>query len=385
MKYIDLETYTNFSCSGGDCPFTCCGGWGIVIDDATAEYYKTVRGKLGTRLKRNINRENGRSTFALDENGNCTFLNEHGLCDIVLELGEERLSTTCHYFPRFTFFYGNMRFAGVSLACPEVSKFFLQHETSLKVSLSEDELILSDRDKYDAKIVDSALTLLESSLNLIRNRTLSIRERLAALLIMTYQYQTYYDEGKDGGVLIEVFGNNDNLMGIARQALENGRDYASKIDFCSEVMGYYKQIEDFEGHLPELSRSVEYFSESDNSEVSKNVWINVHDWLDSDPEMIWQEHVLMYVVFRYLMDAVSNGDYYGQTVMGIVCVYELIIAELTLTYIESGIEPNSESKMMIMSRASRLVEHDGNFRKLAQQNFKEKGMTSLPFLLKLIS
>ncbi|MBQ8945570.1 MAG: flagellin lysine-N-methylase [Lachnospiraceae bacterium] len=385
MKHIDLETYSDFQCSGGKCPFTCCGGWGIVIDETTAAYYQSVTGDIGNRLKRNIHTENGVSTFKLDENGDCMFLNKERLCDLVLTLGEEHLCTTCHYFPRFTFFYGNMRFAGVSVACPEVSGFFLKHSDPLKIYISEDDLILKDCNKYDQDTVQDTLGLLEWTMNLMQDRRLCIRDRIAVLLIMIRQYQDYHDNGRDTGVLMEIFSEYGNVLGIVQQAFANSRDYDTKIDFCSAVMGYYKQIEDFAGHLPELSQLVEYYSDDANTEIQISRWNRVYEWIYSDSEMTWQEHLLVYELFRYLMNAVPDGDYYGQVAMGITVIYGLILSILSLSYLRNGEEPDDDHKMMIISRVSRLVEHDGNFRRLAFQHFKEGGMTDLPYLLKLIS
>lgn len=385
MKYINLETYSDFRCIGGKCPLTCCGGWGITIDESTVSYYQSVTGDIGERLKQNIRTENGISTFKLNENGDCRFLNDERLCDLVLALGEEQLCTTCHYFPRFTFFYGNMRFAGVSVACPEVAGFFLHHEDPLKIYVSEDDLILEDRDKYDQGTVQDTLALLEWTMNLMQDRRLCIRDRIAVLLIVIRQYQDYKDNGRDTGVLIEAFSEYSSILGIVQQAFANGRDYGAKIDFCSAVMSYYKQIEDFDGHLPELSQLVEYYADDDNTEIQISRWDKVYEWIYSDSEMTWQEHLLVYELFRYLMNAVPNGDYYGQVAMGFTVIYGLILSIMSLTYLRDDQEPDDDFKMMIIARVSRLVEHDGNFRRLAFQLFKEGGMTDLPYLLKLIS
>ena len=52
MKLISVKEYVDFKCSGGDCPICCCGGkWKIVIDDKTAEFYNSVEGEFGDKLK----------------------------------------------------------------------------------------------------------------------------------------------------------------------------------------------------------------------------------------------------------------------------------------------------------------------------------------------
>ena len=75
MKYLDLEFYKDFNCIGSECPYTCCGGgWTIIIDGQTDAFYQSVNGEMGDRLKKNITRKEGFSSFILTEKGNCPFL-----------------------------------------------------------------------------------------------------------------------------------------------------------------------------------------------------------------------------------------------------------------------------------------------------------------------
>ncbi len=119
MKYLTLETFKDFVCIGSECPFTCCRDWKIVIDEETDHYYQSVEGDMGERLRNCIHRENGNAWFVLnEEDASCPFLNEKGLCSIYINLGEEHLSNTCKYYPRFLFYEGDICFAGISISCP---------------------------------------------------------------------------------------------------------------------------------------------------------------------------------------------------------------------------------------------------------------------------
>ena len=52
MKLIAPDYYTSFRCIADKCKHNCCkGGWIISIDEDTLEYYRTVTGPLGDRLK----------------------------------------------------------------------------------------------------------------------------------------------------------------------------------------------------------------------------------------------------------------------------------------------------------------------------------------------
>ena len=55
MKLMSVKEYVEFRCSGGNCPICCCGGkWKILIDKETAEYYESVEGEFGERLRDGI-------------------------------------------------------------------------------------------------------------------------------------------------------------------------------------------------------------------------------------------------------------------------------------------------------------------------------------------
>ena len=86
MVYPDY--YPEFSCVAGACQHSCCVGWEIDIDEEALARFDRVEGELGKRLKENISMEEI-PHFVLREGERCPFLNEKGLCDLILELGLE--------------------------------------------------------------------------------------------------------------------------------------------------------------------------------------------------------------------------------------------------------------------------------------------------------
>jgi len=47
MKIFAVEDYEDFTCVGGECPISCCGGaWDIVVDEKTRKYYESVEGDI---------------------------------------------------------------------------------------------------------------------------------------------------------------------------------------------------------------------------------------------------------------------------------------------------------------------------------------------------
>ena len=102
------DFYDSFHCIGGKCPDNCCIGWELDIDDDTYEYYRSVQGTFGDRLRENMSgaeesSENESVSFRLQVDGRCPFLNDKNLCDICLDLGPDALCRICTDYPRYSF------------------------------------------------------------------------------------------------------------------------------------------------------------------------------------------------------------------------------------------------------------------------------------------
>lgn len=75
--------YDQFHCITSECKDNCCvGGWEIDIDDDTYDYYMSLEGELGDRIRADITKsEDGSNCFKLID-GHCGLLDDCGLCTI---------------------------------------------------------------------------------------------------------------------------------------------------------------------------------------------------------------------------------------------------------------------------------------------------------------
>ena len=80
--------YKNFRCIADKCPDNCCRGWEIDIDEDTLDYYKDLKGPMAEKIRASISED---GSFVLNEEGWCPLLNEKGLCEVCLTLGEDSL------------------------------------------------------------------------------------------------------------------------------------------------------------------------------------------------------------------------------------------------------------------------------------------------------
>lgn len=132
------DYYESFHCIGGSCPDTCCAGWEVDVDAESGDYYETVPGKFGDRLRRQLVSEGEERCFPLTKDRRCPFLNQENLCEIYIELGEEALCQVCTEYPRYFMEAGQYRQIDMSLSCMELSRIFFSGEGAIRYLRAED-------------------------------------------------------------------------------------------------------------------------------------------------------------------------------------------------------------------------------------------------------
>ncbi len=132
MKIFVPDYYSKFKCIADKCSDSCCIGWAIEIDGATAEKYKSLNGDAGAELMANIDTEDGAS-FKCDPSGRCRNLDERGLCKIITTLGEDYLCQICRDHPRYFNCYHGRCEGGLGLACEVAADLILSIERLPKI------------------------------------------------------------------------------------------------------------------------------------------------------------------------------------------------------------------------------------------------------------
>ncbi len=125
MKNIYPSYFEKFRCIADKCPDSCCKGWDVVVDDETNNFYKTVAGEFGEKLKRLTEIDSDGDRIFVSQNERCPFWNSDELCDIYINLGEGYLCKTCREFPRITQDYTAFSEHLLSFACPEAARLIL--------------------------------------------------------------------------------------------------------------------------------------------------------------------------------------------------------------------------------------------------------------------
>ena len=143
MQSVVPQYYKEFNCVASKCKHNCCIGWEIDIDSSTYNYYKSIDGEFGEKLKNSI-AETDCPHFINADNGRCPHLNQNNLCDIILTLGEEALCEICTLHPRFINYFESRQEMGLGLCCEEAAriiltskeKFYLENENCEQENVS---------------------------------------------------------------------------------------------------------------------------------------------------------------------------------------------------------------------------------------------------------
>ena len=159
-----MPTYCkSFKCTADKCRDNCCIGWEIDIDPSSAEYYDSVNGEFGDRLRSNI--EKGEICSFKLKGERCPFLNDSNLCDIIINLGENYLCQICDAHPRFRNELPDRIEIGFGLSCEAAGRLILSKKEPVKF------LPKIDTD-------DEIILLRDEIISILQNREISLEQRI---------------------------------------------------------------------------------------------------------------------------------------------------------------------------------------------------------------
>ena len=138
MRTYVPDYYHNFKCIASKCKHTCCQGWEIEIDNDSLKRFSTY-----SDIKKHIeysdasNSINEQPHFKLKVGEVCPFLQDNGLCKMIITHGEDMLCQTCTDHPRFRNYWADRIEMGIGLVCEEAARIILSSDHPLKLVNAE--------------------------------------------------------------------------------------------------------------------------------------------------------------------------------------------------------------------------------------------------------
>ena len=178
MREIAPDYYTSFRCIADKCRHSCCIGWEIDVDEDSLAAYASLPGTLGEEIRSNIVTEDGCAHFRLLEGDRCPFLNEQGLCRMILGFGEDILCQICSDHPRFRSEFSHCTEIGLGLSCEAAAKLILTQPEPMQLAILSDDGEAGEPEEYEAYL----LALRQQYFSLLTDKTWNIEERLENIL-----------------------------------------------------------------------------------------------------------------------------------------------------------------------------------------------------------
>ena len=322
------EYYDEFSCIASRCKDSCCAGWEIDIDDESYEYYRSVEGTFGDRLRESMFvAEDGGYRFKLKGPKRCAMLNDNNLCDLYTALGEEALCEVCTEYPRFSLVYGQVEQKALSLSCEEVGRILFgrtEPEQLIDIELPGD----CEDDEEDPQYVAFMEWVQKEAVAILQNRELSITERTREFLAWCDRVQTIinYSQAKDDLSILEAWKNQDADREIREWEQKNieGKEKPARNlsyeDFCDRFE-IFLDMEELDEEWINTKAEFEQIYHEDTYEKLLLAYLNSKDYSE-----LGYEHLLVYFVYRYLMNAVYDYDILSYAKM--IVVATLVVRDM---------------------------------------------------------
>ena len=322
------EYYDEFSCIASRCKDSCCAGWEIDIDDESYEYYRSVEGTFGDRLRESMFvAEDGGYRFKLKGPKRCAMLNDNNLCDLYTALGEEALCEVCTEYPRFSLVYGQVEQKALSLSCEEVGRILFgrtEPEQLIDIELPGD----CEDDEEDPQYVAFMEWVQKEAIAILQNRELSITERTREFLAWCDRVQTIinYSQAKDDLSILEAWKNQDADREIREWEQKNieGKEKPARNlsyeDFCDRFE-IFLDMEELDEEWINTKAEFEQIYHEDTYEKLLLAYLNSKDYSE-----LGYEHLLVYFVYRYLMNAVYDYDILSYAKM--IVVATLVVRDM---------------------------------------------------------
>ena len=404
------DFYDHFLCIGDSCKDCCCIGWELDIDDDTFEYYKSVPGPFGDRLRgcmsaaRKVSPDapgddslfgddGGSTMYRLKIDGRCPFLNSKNLCEIVLNLGPQALCQICSEYPRYSFEFDGAVEKSLTISCEEAGR--LMFLSDVPIGFVETEAggwMPSDGPEADAyspendpdeEIFRTISLIRSASIRILENRRIDLADRIGHFLALCTEAQRALDLADSDSDLLRIRlpelvrlytgSEHPEITPEARDAAAEGSgpclDAEEILPFPenSELLDavrrgrfdYLKKRMDILSGMEILTdRWVQEISELNKVFISEDSYESILSaWLSSsDCRIPAYEHLLVYFVFRYFPLAAYDGSIIDKArfaVFGMLVIRDLDAAR----FMRNGARFDLNDRIRNAKICSKEVEH----------------------------
>lgn len=365
MIYTTPDYYDKFKCTADKCEDTCCAGWQIVIDEASLEKYKKIKGDYIWKVMSCVDWET--RTFRQDNAKRCAFLNAQNLCDLYTNAGEDALCKTCRDYPRHIEEFEGVREITLSISCPVVARMLMERMEPVTFVTSEkpEEEEIEDFGGFDPFLFSILEDARKEMITIIQNRELPIKTRAMLVLGMAHDMQGRINRS-------DMFACSSV---IEKYTTEKARDYITNYlaqkdrvteeRVTREMFEKLYQLEILRGDWEEVLHKTQdmlFFTMKENYADLRKLFV---EWKQENPEIdIHLEQIFLYFLFTYFPGAVYDGEVFAKAQMSVYCTWMVELLWMA-HWLSNGKQLDFDEMTSLLYRFSREVEHsDENLQKI---------------------
>lgn len=356
MKYHKPSFFDQFKCIGSACTDTCCAGWEIEVDETTAQGYLVEKGAFGDRLRREIGSEPGEYFFKL-KNNRCPFLNKENLCDIFINLGEDRLCDICREHPRFYNWFGDYTEVGLGLCCEEAERLLFSDSkplTFVEEVTQDEEQDYSDEDEYtdasdllddESEECEQMLEERKAIFSILQNRKKNIGARLKRLLLQL----PYADEMLLLTVPILEWDDPESIPKLDYNAKPSTNTLKSSALFLIRFFGGMESLDEtWPSMMKELEQNIDSLIDVDKA-------AEFIQFMKGENRLYEYEHIAVYLVYRYYPEILFDGQIEAKILFAAASICLLFLMDLQC-FQENGVYTQHD-RIELVRRFSKEIEY----------------------------
>ena len=343
MKYHKPSFFDQFKCIGSACTDTCCAGWEIEVDETTAQGYLAEKGAFGDRLRREIGSEPGEYFFKL-KNNRCPFLNKENLCDIFINLGEDRLCDICREHPRFYNWFGDYTEVGLGLCCEEAERLLFSDSKPLTF-VEEVHTDASDLLDDESEECEQMLEERKAIFTILQNRKKNIGARLKRLLLQL----PYADEMLLLTVPILEWDDPESIPKLDYNAKPSTNTLKSSALFLIRFFGGMESLDEtWPSMMKELEQNIDSLIDVDKA-------AEFLQFMKGENRLYEYEHIAVYLVYRYYPEILFDGQIEAKILFAAASICLLFLMDLQC-FQENGVYTQHD-RIELVRRFSKEIEY----------------------------
>ena len=343
MKYHKPSFFDQFKCIGSACTDTCCAGWEIEVDETTAQGYLAEKGAFGDRLRREIGSEPGEYFFKL-KNNRCPFLNKENLCDIFINLGEDRLCDICREHPRFYNWFGDYTEVGLGLCCEEAERLLFSNSKPLTF-VEEVHTDASDLLDDESEECEQMFEERKAIFTILQNRKKNIGARLKRLLLQL----PYADEMLLLTVPILEWDDPESIPKLNYNAKPSTNTLKSSALFLIRFFGGMESLDEtWPSMMKELEQNIDSLIDVDKA-------AEFLQFMKGENRLYEYEHIAVYLVYRYYPEILFDGQIEAKILFAAASICLLFLMDLQC-FQENGVY-TQQDRIELVRRFSKEIEY----------------------------